>query len=381
MDTSKTLSSEHLVIVRTGGSIINLASYNCQELGLAQALIKKGLKVSLILAGTKNEEKVFEHEGFKIKIYFLKYISINQALSYFFNLHSLLSQLSPTVIQIHEFGMLMSYSTLLWANKRNIKTILIQGSYQTTQKPVFKQLEILYNQTFGKYLLNHVHSIGCKSLMAAQYIHRYSTKPTHATYIGLDINKFQNEIEIDWINKLHLNGKKILLYIGILEKRRNPLFLAQVMEKLPSNYVLLIAGDGPLYKTVKEYSELHNLTEKITLLGRLKQEEVPSLYKASDLFLLPSNYEIYGMVILESMYFGTPVVSTMTAGAEVLIKNNEDGIIINEELNENHWAQKIQEIIENFDALKEMSHKASLKIRNNFVWDKACDRFLKIYGF
>lgn len=381
MNTNNKLSSEHLVIVRTGGSIINLSSYNCQELGLAQSLTQKGLKVSLILAGRINEEKEIEYKGSKIRIYFLKYISLNQALSYFFNLHSLLSQLRPTIIQIHEFGMAMSYSTLRWAIKRKIKIVLIQGSYQTTQKPFYKQLEKLYNRTFGKYLLNHVNSIGCKSLMASQYIHKYTTKLTHAAYIGLDIDKFQKETEIDWVNKLHLNENKILLYIGELEKRRNPLFLVQVMEKMPSNYVLLIVGDGPLYKAVEEYSKSHKLTKKIRLLGRLKQEEIPSLYKISDLFLLPSSYEIYGMVILESMYFGTPVISTMNAGAEILIEHNRDGIIMNETLNVDHWAQKIQKIVESPETLKEMSIKASLKIKDNFIWDKACENFLKIYGY
>ena len=49
----------HLVIVRSGGSIINFSSYNCQELGLAKALSKKGWKVSIILAGhTYREERI-----------------------------------------------------------------------------------------------------------------------------------------------------------------------------------------------------------------------------------------------------------------------------------------------------------------------------------
>lgn len=48
---------QHLVIVRTGANVLNLTSYNCQELGLAKALTKKGLKVSLILAGNKSKWK------------------------------------------------------------------------------------------------------------------------------------------------------------------------------------------------------------------------------------------------------------------------------------------------------------------------------------
>lgn len=380
MSTIEKLQSQHLVIVRTGASIINLKSYNCQELGLAKSLTKRGLKVSIILAGKKYEEKEIYYEGSVIRIYFVKFISLNQAISYFFNLDSILTRLKPTIIQIHEFGMAMSFRTLLWAKKRNIKIVLIQGSYQTTQKPIFKQIETIYNWTFGKYLLDRVNNIGYKSLMAAKYIHKYSTASLQAAYIGLDIDKFSHTTDINWNNKLNLNGKKIILYIGLLEQRRNPLFLARILEKLPSEYVLLVAGDGILKKELEKYISEHNLSERIKLLGKLKQEELPSLYKLANLFLLASNYEIYGMVLLESMYFGTPVISTMTAGSEILIENNKDGIIMYDGLNEDSWAKKIQEIVETPELLKKMSNNASTKIVNNFIWDKACDNFIKIYS-
>lgn len=375
------LLNEHLVIVRTGASVINLTSYNCQELGLAKSLVKKGLRVSIILAGKKKEKKTILYQGHLIEIYYVKYVSINQAISWFYDLGHLLRNLNPTVIQIHEFGMFMSLRVLCWARKRNIKTILIQGSYQTTHKPLFKQLESIYNLTLGKYLLNHVDNIGYKSLMASKYIHKYSSVQTYPTYIGLDIDKFQFETnERNWIEDLHLKNKKILLYIGTIEQRRNPLFLAKLMKRMPQDYVLLIVGNGPQYIKLKNYSFNENLTDKIKLLGKLKQEELPSLYKIADLFLLASSYEIYGMVILESMYFGTPVLSTMTAGAEVLINNNIDGAIIKEGLDEQKWIDKINELFNNPDSLKKMGEKASLKIKEYFIWDQACLNFLKAYN-
>ena len=275
----------------------------------------------------------------------------------------------------------MSLRVLLWARKRNIRTVLIQGSYQTTRKPLFKQLESVYNLTFGKYLLNHVDVIGYKSLMASKYIHKYSKSQTFPTFIGLDINKFQHEInEKDWIEELQLKNKKILLYVGAIEQRRNPLFLVKLVNQLSSDYVLIIVGEGPQYEELKSYSLNHNLRDKIKLLGKLKQEELPSLYKVADLFLLASSYEIYGMVLLESMYFGTPVLSTMTAGAEVLIDNNVDGVIIEGKLDKQKWIDKINELFKDSDSLKKMGEKASFKIREQFIWDRSCLNFMKLYN-
>ena len=59
---------EHLVIIRTGASLLNLKSYNCQELGLAKSLAKKGLKVSLVLAG-ENEKKIRYRDRWTYYIY------------------------------------------------------------------------------------------------------------------------------------------------------------------------------------------------------------------------------------------------------------------------------------------------------------------------
>lgn len=371
---------EHLVIIRTGASLLNLKSYNCQELGLAKSLAKKGLKVSLVLAGENEKKLDIEIDGHTISIYFVKYISLNQALGWFFKIETLLRNLQPTCIQIHEFGMFMSYRVLRWAKTNNVKTVLIQGSYQTTQKPFFKQLEILFNRTLGQYIIKNVNAIGCKSFMASKYVKRYVDRPTKLTCVGLDTDKFHNNYHsINWKEKLDLSNKKVLLYVGIFEPRRNPLFLVKVAKQLSDEFVLIMTGRGILEKELKTYITKYKLEHKIKLTGQLKQEDLPSLYQAADLFLLASDYEIYGMVILEAMYFGLPIITTRTAGSEVLINNNSDGIILNNK-QEDTWAKTIQGLFSTPNKINSMKKNAANKIINNFVWDKSCEQFLQLYN-
>ncbi len=83
-------------------------------------------------------------------------------------------------------------------------------------------------------------------------------------------------------------NKHLLLYVGTLESRRNPLFLLDVMERLPDNYLLMIAGDGILKEKLKKRHPRQKFGTKCVILGKLRQEELPALYKASDLFLLAS---------------------------------------------------------------------------------------------
>lgn len=373
------IASEHLVIVRTGGSVIDIDSYNCQEIGLAKALTKKGLKVSVVLAGKTSSNKVIHVNDREINIYFVKYCGINQALSWFFKLESLLHKLSPTCIQIHEFGMMMSFRVLKWAQRYHKRIYLIQGSYRTTQKPFFKQLELLFNKIFGRYILNNVNGIGYKSPMAARYLQNYTKRRLSPTYIGLDIDKFNDINAYDDKKALGIDpDKKVIIYVGKLEKRRNPDVLLDIAKLLPKDYIMVMVGTGPMYDDIKRVIDKNSLQSKCLMLGNQKQETLPAIYKMADLFLLISDYEIYGMVILEAMYYGVPVISTNNAGAEVLINDGFDGVIINNK-DSVKWKDTILQLMSDNAKLQSMSISASSKIKNFFLWSETSNQFLQLY--
>lgn len=373
------LMEKHLLIVRTGGSIIDIDSYNCQELGLAKALSDKGLKVSLVLASDENQKKEICFNGRVIDVYKIRFWSVNQALAWFDNIERLMMTINPDIIQIHEFGMLMSWRVVKWAKKRKIPTVLIQGSYRPTQKIIFKQLELLFNFTFGKYVLNNVSAIGYKTLWAANYIKKYTPKKCLPSFIGIDISRFEDAKSVEWREKLKLDANsKILLYVGKIEQRRNPHFLIDIMECLDSEYKLIIVGNGPMYDEIKNRISENKLTDKCLMLGKLSQKDLPSLYLCSDLLLLPSNYEIYGMVILEAMYFSVPVISTHTAGADTIITNSKDGVVINN-LNPQKWSNEIKSIFEDKNRLADLKRNAFEKIKSSLTWNSTSDLFLKIY--
>ena len=367
----------HIVIFRTSGSYIDYNTYNCQELGLSKALTRKGYKVSLIMAGAESKQLKFDVDGRTVDIYYLTYKSINQSLCLFDGWKELLNRITPDVIQLHEFGMYMSYLVSNWAKHKGVRCVLIQGNYKTTQKPGLKQLECLFNSTFGQEVLRNVSSIGCKTKAAAEYVARYNCKPTMLTPVGLDESKFEGcTLESDFRERYGLTDKKILLYVGKMEQRRNPMFLLDLMKTLPNEYTLVMVGDGPLLKQVKERAKTDNM-QNVLVLGKMKQEELPAIYAASDLFLLASNYEIFGMVIMESMYFGTPVISTSTAGADTLIDSSTGRVIKGLDLDT--WKRNVEEICSNQNILNLMKENCQKTIRGKYVWDKASETFEELY--
>ncbi len=372
----KDFSKEHLVIIRTGGSIVDLATYNCQELGLAKALVRKGLKVTLIIAGTRLEKVHIEG----VEVIHCPFRAINQQLAWFKGLDGILKNLQPTRIQVHDMGMFMTWWVVRWAKKHRVPAFLIQGNYQLTQKPVFKQLEWLFNVTLGRYVVKTVEGVGYKTLRASRYVQNYYKRDTQPTFIGLDVSKFQSGalVEEDWRKQHGCTDKKLLLYVGSMESRRNPLFLLDVIAQLPDDYVLVMVGAGTLDEELQDRIKANHLQNKCLMMGMMNQSRLAAIYKSADVFLLASGYEIYGMVMLEAMFFGVPVVTTRTAGSETLIQNGKNGYIV-DSLVADDWKSKIMQICENKPVLEQMKIYAQKYIKEQFVWDKAADRFLSLY--
>lgn len=368
---------KHIVIFRTSGSFIDFNTYNCQELGLAKALVKKGYKLSLILAGHTEKHIVYNVGDRHVDIYYLTYSSIKQSICVFHGWKKLLDELKPDILQVHDLGMSMTYLVSKWAKKRNIRCVLIQGTYNTTLKPVLKQLECLFNNTFGKAVIKNVKAIGGKTKAAAAYVKKYYNKDVSITPVGLDESKFIGcTIQSDFRKRYGLENQVVLLYVGVMEQRRNPLFLLDLIKKMPNNYSLVLVGDGPLLAQVKDKVKKESINN-VVILGKRKQEELPAIYAASDLFLLVSNYEIFGMVIMESMYFGTPVISTSTAGADTLIDDNTGRVL--DGLDVNAWKKAILQITENQERFNEIKKRCRNYITNNLIWEKASENFEKLY--
>lgn len=369
----------HIVIFRTGANVLDLNTYNCQELGLAKELTNKGFRVSLVMAGHENRvERFMASSGF-VNVHYLKFFSIDQRYGYFIGYDKILQDLRPDVLQIHDLGIYMTWKVARWAKKNAVPYYLIQGTYCLSSKPIIEQMDYLFSHTFGKYVVRNATGIGCKTIAAATFVKSIYNRKTCLTYIGLDESKFSAAKSIDWRNNLNITGKHVLLYVGVLEKRRNPLFLLNLMKRLPDNFILLMAGKGPLQTEIAKKIKHDGLSDKVVLLGKLSQEELPSLYRQADLLLLPSSYEIYGMVILESMYFELPVISSCTAGAETIIENNVDGVIVTQ-FEVDLWQKCILSVCSDKFVFQNMKITAGLKINKHFVWRKAVDNFINLYN-
>lgn len=125
--------------------------------------------------------------------------------------------------------------------------------------------------------------------------------------------------------------------LGRLAEQKNPLFLLDVLSKLPPGYRLAFAGDGPLRNVVQEKAESLSLQSRVHILGELHGADVSGFYSAIDLFALPSNFEGFGRTLVEAMSKGTPVLAHSMPVTEEVVGTAGDLL----PLDADSWAQHI----------------------------------------
>ena len=98
------------------------------------------------------------------------------------------------------------------------------------------------------------------------------------------------------------------------------------------------------------------IQDDIVYQERMEQKYLSGVYRLADFFLLPTEYEIFGMVLLEAMYYKTVVLTTNNGGSSTLIENSRNGYIL-ENKKASEWAKIVSETpIEEINAMKNAAH-------------------------
>lgn len=139
-------------------------------------------------------------------------------------------------------------------------------------------------------------------------------KDIKVIYNFVDVKRF-NKKPVDAFKKvLAPNGEKILVHASNFREVKRVTDVIKIFEKIhpsiPSK--LLMVGDGPERPCCEELARKFGLQDQIRFLG--KQEQMEEIYAVSDLFVLPSSYESFGLAALEAMAASVPVLSTNAGG-------------------------------------------------------------------
>jgi phosphatidylinositol alpha-1,6-mannosyltransferase len=148
--------------------------------------------------------------------------------------------------------------------------------------------------------------------------------------------------------KYGLTGKRVLLTVSRLAKSERYKGHDRIIGILPKilqktdNLVYVIAGDGDMRRELEELVRQKNLEDFVHFAGQVGISELPTLYRAADVFVMPSSGEGFGIVFLEAMASGTPVIAGNSDGAHDPLQDGNLGVLSDEK----ELAVEIQRLLE-----------------------------------
>jgi glycosyltransferase involved in cell wall biosynthesis len=205
-----------------------------------------------------------------------------------------------------------------------------------------------------------------------EVLESYGVPSTHIKVIptGIDVESFQNEISFNVREHYNIsNDEKFFLFVGRVSKEKNIDFLIKVYDEIQkkySNFKFLIVGDGKDRENLKSLVKKLNLEDKIIFTGALDREKVIDIYKQAYMFIFASFTETQGLVVLESMAAGTPVVALGKMGVYDLLSIPDNGGIMIEELKKDKFVEEIEKLIINNENYEYLKKKGVNFVEKNF---------------
>jgi hypothetical protein len=176
-------------------------------------------------------------------------------------------------------------------------------------------------------------------------------------------------------------GKKIILSVSHLIKIKgidlNIKAIARLIGKY-SNIVYLIIGDGKQRKNLKNLAKNLNITNNVKFLSQLSHDKAMEYMSICDIFSLPSWNEAFGVVYIEAMAHGKPVVACKEEGIDGIIKHEETGLL-EKPKDSDAIVKAIDFLLSNPRKAQKIGEKAKKLVLENYTWQKNAEKTSKIY--
>ncbi len=188
----------------------------------------------------------------------------------------------------------------------------------------------------------------------------------------IDHQKILNELG------LPVDVEKVICFVGKLTHFKGVDVLikaASIYEKTLDNTITLIVGYGELYKKLINLTKKMNL-ERFYFLGHHNQDMVSKIYNLADLAVVPSRGEAFGLVAIEALACGTPVIGTINGGLQDFL-NEEVGALVKQDSPEDLAKKIIKEI--KSDSKIQKGKLAAKYALENFSWRKNVKKLIDIY--
>ena len=286
---------------------------------------------------------------------------------------SILEEEKFDIIHLHEpLVPTLCTSILRLSDTVNIGTFHASGS-----KPSYR-----WFQPFAKLLMERwFHRLDGKiavSRPAMEFANRHFPGTYHIIPNGIDVQHFSPDVAP--IDEL-CDGKLNILFVGRMEKRKGVGYLLgayqQVRRKFPNSRLILV-GPGVRLRHKYEKYVADNGLKDVLFIGAVEYKELPRYYQTADVFCAPATgQESFGVVLLEAMALGKPVVASNIPGYASVLTHGEEGVLVPPK-DANSLAQAIISLLGNESLRAQMGEKGKKKSAN-YCWEHVARKVMDYY--
>jgi len=328
------------------------------------------------LSGTWiNSKRIFEHLDRRIKF---DCINFHQPFSALGVIYSNLSLNIPKIYTCHS----LSFEEFISRNDNThrlipkVKNFLRSRGHKRIEKNVLRKANKVV--TLSQFTKDKVINI-----------YKVLEKKIQVIPGGVDLNKFAPAGDRDKIRKqldIPLN-KIVLLTVRNLVQRmglENLIIAFNELKEQKAEIHLVIGGEGGLKDSLKALTKRLGFEDYIQFVGFISEQQLPNYYRAADIFVLPTKeLEGFGLVTLEALASGLPVLGTPVGGTKEILGNFDSNFLF-KGTDPNSIAELI---LENYHLItnspqrwEEISHRCRNFVEQNYSWEKNIDALEELFA-
>ena len=305
-------------------------AYNAQYIGLGKELRDRGHQVVVYTAMYHDEIKQMESMGENMTVHYIPCIAAGK------------QSLFPVSVMDHTIDALFVFAdnqysvprAYRWAKKRGIRFIPYIGVLKSNSD---KRWHRIISNALLVRNVNIYRGALClaKTKTAAEELESMGIKDYCIAPVGLDIETLKSDYK--GIDRKQLRKKygytpedQVILFVGRMHEEKRPVDMLRIfMEVNRKNRRtrLLMVGQGKLKQEVLRFIDRHSLYDRVNTINSINNKDIWELYLLADMFVNLNKHEIFGMAIMEAMYYGCRVIAYQAPGPNLLITDSVTGDI------------------------------------------------------
>lgn len=357
-------------------------------LGFKKELESRGHKVVIVASGNRKTKSLVKNDGSIIivpSVKFKRYPQYNFALMPFMAA-SKIGVYDADIVHMQTPFTVGAYG-LLVSKMGKIPSV---GSFHTlftksnvikeygVTNPLARKLFIRYAWQYARFFYNGCNRVVAPSNSIRTLLSKKNIKKVDVVPNGVDTKRFNPKVKAEELKNI-LTGdedSKLVLHMGRVSKEKNIITMlkaAEILHRKNKKVKFVIAGTGPALDYYIRYVHKKGLEGTVKFTGFVNDSELPKYYAAADLLCMPSTFETQGIVSLEAMATGKPVVGADYLALKELIVDGKNGEKF-KPMNYSDCAAKIEKVINNLPYYKDCT-----KTAREYSITKVTDRLLKTY--